>query len=77
MRGHVLGVALCACFVLLGSSHPAAAQEAVAPSDPAALKKGCGKGVVADCHALGLRHLKGEGVAQDPAKAADLLKKAC
>lgn len=48
-----------------------------APPSIADLERGCSGGNAADCDILGMRHLRGDGVAEDPKKAVAYFQRAC
>jgi len=75
LRLKVLLVAM-GLWLAMGSM-PLSAQGAYEIPTIAKLEQGCSAGNAADCDELGMRHLRGDGTAEDPKKATSYFQRAC
>lgn len=75
LRLKVLLVAM-GLWLAMGSM-PVGAQGAYEIPTIAKLEQGCSGGNAADCDELGMRHLRGDGTAEDPKKATSYFQRAC
>lgn len=75
LRLKVLLVAM-GLWLAMGSM-PVSAQGAYEIPTIAKLEQSCSGGNAADCDELGMRHLRGDGTAEDPKKAASYFQRAC